>query len=188
MSTVIHRPLTAHDYRETPEYGPRYQLIEGDLYMAPSPNRFHQKIAGDIHYEMEHYLRQHTLGVAYMGPFDVYLTDLNVYQPDVCYFSKERYSYLTDEGANGAPDLVVEVLSPSTSKFDLGAKKEIYARTGVLEYWIVDPVAKMVKVYHLADNADTPHATLTVGRTLTTPLLPGFSLQLAALFNNDPVA
>ncbi|WP_043582397.1 Uma2 family endonuclease [Geminisphaera colitermitum] len=183
MPVAAYRPLTAHDYRELPEYGPRYQLIEGDLHMAPAPNRFHQGILIFLAGEFTIYLKQNQIGKVYAGPFDVYLSDLNVYQPDLSYFSKERYCYLTDEGANGAPDLVVEILSPSTSKYDLGVKRDVYARTGVLEYWIIDPMARVVKVYNLEENADTPVATLRSGRKLASALLPGLSIGVTELFN-----
>ena len=102
MLTVKHRPLTVHDYRELPDTGRRYQLIEGDLHMAPSPNRFHQNIASNLHGPIWAYLQAKPVGKIYLAPFDVYLTDLNVFQPDLSYFSKSRYSSLTDEGANGA--------------------------------------------------------------------------------------
>jgi len=182
MPPVAHRPLTAHDYRDLPEIGPRYQLVEGDLHMAPAPNRYHQGILVFLAGEFSAWLKQNPTGRIYLAPFDVYLTDLNVYQPDLSYFSKSRYAYLTDEGASGAPELVVEILSPSTSKLDLGAKKDIYARTGVLEYWVVDPAVRVVKVYNLAENADTPVATLTEGRVLTSVLLPGLVIGVTDLF------
>lgn len=150
--------------------------------MAPAPNRFHQTIAGKIYHALEAYLDTHPVGKAYIAPFDVYLTDLNVYQPDVCYFSSERYAYLTKEGAKGAPELAVEVLSPATAHLDLGVKKEIYGRTGVREYWIADPDTHLLKVYRLHENSQTPVLTLSKTDTLTTTLLPGFGLPLTKVF------
>lgn len=182
MLTVTHRPLTVHDYRQTPEPGPRYQLIEGELHMAPTPNRYHQKILLNLAHAFRCHLDREPIGQVFIAPFDVYLTDINVYQPDLSYFSKQRYSYLTDEGAEGAPDLVAEILSPKTAKFDLGTKKEIYARTGVREYWIIDPEPRLLKRYRLAENAETPVATLDEQAVLTTDLLPGFELPLAQVF------
>ncbi len=179
---VTHRPFTVHDYREIPEVGPRYQLVEGDLHMAPAPNRFHQTYVGKIYSAIEAWLDTHPIGKAYVAPFDVYLTDLNVYQPDVCYFSSEHYACLTPEGANGAPDLVVEVLSPATAHLDLGLKKEIYARTGVQEYWVVDPATQRVKIYDLPENSQAPARTLGKTGTLTRALLPGFKLPLKKVF------
>lgn len=182
MQLVTHRPLTVHDYRELPELGQRYQLVEGDFHMAPAPNRYHQIYVGKIYHAIESYLELHPIGKAYVAPFDVYLTDLNVYQPDVSYFSQQRYSYLTKEGAKGAPELVVEVLSPASVHLDLGLKKEIYTRTGVREYWVVDPETFLVKVYLLAQNSQTPVLTLDKTGTLTSALLPEFSLPLSKVF------
>lgn len=182
MLTVTRRPGTVHDYRALPGETPRYQLIQGEFHMAPAPNRSHQDVAGQIFHLLRAYLDNHPIGRAYIAPFDVYLTDIDVYQPDVCYFSEARYSYLTEEGAEGGPDIVVEVLSPKTAKHDLGLKREIYARTGVQELWIVDAAAKSVRIFLLQQNAEVPARTLAGETAIETPVLPGFSLPLAKVF------
>jgi Uma2 family endonuclease len=176
------RPFTAADYMSLPEHGPRYQLVDGELYIAPAPNRHHQSISRNIGYLMLDYLDEHPIGVVYYAPFDVQLTDITVVQPDIAFFSTQRASYLTEHGAEGAPDLVVEILSPKTASLDLGAKREIYARTGVREMWIVEPETRMLKVYRLHENAETPLASLSENDTLTTPLLPGLEIPLAKVF------
>jgi Uma2 family endonuclease len=183
MLTVKHRPLTVHDYMQLPEdSGRKTELIEGDLFMSPSPNRFHQDILVRLTGMIWAYLQTKPLGKVYAAPFDVTLTDLNVYQPDISYFSKSRYTSLTEHGADGAPDLVVEILSPGSVKRDLGVKKEIYARTGVEELWSVDPVKRTITVYQLGESSTTPRATLVEGKTLTTPLLPGLKIKLRDVF------
>ncbi|MBM3855253.1 MAG: Uma2 family endonuclease [Verrucomicrobia bacterium] len=183
MLTVKHRPLTVHDYMQLPADSlKKTELIEGDLFMSPSPNRFHQEILVRLTSMIWSYLQVHPIGRVYAAPFDVTLTDLNVFQPDICYFSKSRYSSLTEHGADGAPDLVIEVLSAGSVKHDLGVKKEIYARTGVEEFWSVDPVKRTVTVYELGENSTTPKATLGEGKTLTTPLLPGLKIKLREVF------
>ena len=111
MHAALSAPLTAEDYRLLPEAGPRYQLIEGDLFMAPAPNRYHQDISGYIHFLLRAYLEKHRVGKLYGAPFDVFLDEINVYQPDLVFISKQNFSVLTDAGAVGAPDLVVEILS-----------------------------------------------------------------------------
>src|SRR5947207_1567354 len=93
------RPFTVADYMGMPEHGPRYQLIEGELYRAPAPNRHHQSISREIQYALLRYLEDHPGGEVYDAPFDVELTDINVYQPHIVYFSKQRASYLTEHGA-----------------------------------------------------------------------------------------
>lgn len=167
---------------DLPEHGPRYQLVDGELYVAPAPSRNHQFISVEIEYALRKHLEANPIGVMYHAPFDVQLTDTTVVQPDIAYFSKQRSCYLTEHGAEGAPDLVVEILSPKTAKLDLGVKREIYARTGVLELWIVEPEAQVVKVYRPQQSSQTPVETLTATGTLTTPLLPGLAIELARVF------
>jgi Uma2 family endonuclease len=183
MLTVKHRPLTVHDYRQLPESpGRKTELIEGDFFMSPSPNRFHQDIQLRLAATIWAYLQTHPIGRIYAAPFDVTLTDLNVYQPDLCYFSKSRYASLTEQGADGAPELVVEVLSPGSARHDLGVKKEIYTRTGVEEFWVVDPVKRTITIFNLAENSATPRATLVEGKTLTSPLFPGLKIKVRDVF------
>src|SRR5262245_9987884 len=120
---------------ELPEGPPYYQLIEGDLYMAPSPDLFHQDIAGNIYHLVRFYLAKCRAGSVYIAPCDVQLTELNVYQPDVFFVANSRKHIMTKHGAKGAPNLVVEVLSPKTARLDKGAKRVVYARAGVEEMW-----------------------------------------------------
>src|SRR5437588_6676657 len=113
VTTTVPVPLlTAHHYRLLPENGPRYQLIEGALYMAPAPNRYHQDISRNLEYILLDYLEEHPIGKLYDAPFDVYFDKHNVFQPDIVFVSKSRLSILTKAGAEGAPDFVVEILSP----------------------------------------------------------------------------
>ena len=176
------RPFTVADYMSLPEHGPRYQLVDGELHMAPAPNRHHQFISGELEYALREYLKANPVGAVYDAPFDVQLTEATVVQPDISYFSKQRFSYLTEHGAEGAPDLVIEILSPKTAQLDLSVKREIYARTGVQELWIVEPETRLVKVYRLPSNAQTPVETLSADQSLTTPLLPGLSIDLSNVF------
>lgn len=178
------RPFTVADYMSLPEHGPRYQLIGGELYLAPAPNRRHQFISGEIEYALRKYLEKNPIGIMYHAPFDVQLSDTTVVQPDIAYFAKQRLGYLTPHGAEGAPNLVVEILSPKTAALDLGVKREIYARTGVEELWIIDPEKDGVKVYRLREDAQLPTATLKPGDVLATSLLPGLSIELSRIFEN----
>src|SRR3954454_12736588 len=99
-------PLTVAEYKNLPETGPRYQLIEGDLYMAPAPNRFHQDISGNILVIIANYLKKHRIGKVYAAPFDVYLDEYTVHQPDVLFVSKKN-DILTPAGAEGARYFIV---------------------------------------------------------------------------------
>src|SRR5687767_11781314 len=110
------RPLTAHDYRELPDAPPYYQLIEGELYMSPSPSFFHQHIITNLARLFLRYLDEKDIGKIFFAPLDTFLTDLNVYQPDVSFVSNARKSILKADGIDGAPDFVIEILSPRTAK------------------------------------------------------------------------
>jgi Uma2 family endonuclease len=109
-------PLTVEDYRSLPETGPRYQLIEGDLYMAPAPNRFHQEISRNLQMKLFLHLRETGAGKIFNAPLDVYLDETNVFQPDLIVVLNDRMGILTEEGAEGAPNLVIEILSPKTRR------------------------------------------------------------------------
>lgn len=182
MPTVLLAPLTAKDYRELPEAGPRYQLIEGDLFMAPAPNRFHQDISINIEYILIKYLKKHSAGRVYHAPFDVYLTDINVFQPDIVFISKKNSNVLTDAGVEGTPDFVVEILSPKTAKLDLEPKRHVYARTGVEELWIVDPIKKTVAVYRLQEDQEKPKSIFGTSDTYETELFPELIFKIADIF------
>jgi Uma2 family endonuclease len=135
-------PYRAADYMGLPDE-PRCELIYGRLYVAPSPLLLHQVIVLDLGAAM-HRLAQRTGGMALVAPMDVTLFEHSVVQPDVLYVSPERRAILQDR-IEGAPDLVIEVLSKSTTRRDRGDKLRLYASAGVSEYWIVDPVARQVE-------------------------------------------
>ncbi len=176
------RPLTRHEYALIPFGAPNYQLIEGDLVMAPSPGSFHQNVLLNLATIFRDYLREHPLGKIYVAPLDTYLSDLNVYQPDLLFIRKKNLSIVEEHGIEGAPDLAIEILSKTTSKYDLGIKRAVYARTGVEELWIVDPTKRTVAVYRLADQPETPIATYRAKQKFTSEVLPGLIIDLAAVF------
>src|SRR5438309_1123512 len=182
MDRAAARPLTMHDYRELPEGPPYYQLIEGDLEMSPAPGRYHQEILRNIAFIFLCFLQRHPIGRIYFAPFDIFLTDLNVYQPDLVFVANARKAILTERGAEGAPDLVVEILSPKTAKLDKGVKREVYARTGVKELCIIDPTLREIQLYHLTESADVPAATLGEEKEIESALLPGLRISLKEIF------
>lgn len=182
MSQVQARPMTIHDYRMMPETGPRYQLVQGRFYMSPAPSRFHQHIVVNVLYLIRDYLKSNPIGVVYVSPFDVYLTDIDAYQPDVLFVSNANAAILTDSGAEGPPDLAVEVLSPKTAFLDKGSKRDVYARTGVKELWMIDPAALKVAVYRLQKDANTPEATHDANAEFASPVLPGLTIRCEEIF------
>jgi Uma2 family endonuclease len=174
--------LTANDYRAMPEGPPYFQLVEGKLYMSPSPNFFHQSVAGNIYFLLRGYLKRHPRGKVAIAPSDVQLDFVNVHQPDVYFVSNERLDIIQEQGPVGAPDLVIEVLSRSTARLDKGPKLRVYARSGVRELWLVDKDKKQVAVYRFEKNIEAPVAILSGKQKLATPLLPGLSLPLTKVF------
>src|ERR1041385_869982 len=127
--------------------------------MSPSPTWYHQKILSNLAKLLFRYLDKEPIGELISAPLDTYLTELNVYQPDILFVSNERKKIFKKEGVHGAPNFVIEILSPRTAKYDRGAKRDIYARTGVRELWLVDPESKTIQVFHFAQSADVPVAT-----------------------------
>ena len=182
MLKSVPRPLTVHDYRELPDGPPYFQLIEGEIYMSPSPNWFHQQIITNLAQIFLRYLDKKDIGKIFFAPLDTYLTDLNVYHPDLLFVSNQRRSLLGEHGVDGAPDFVVEVLSPRTARFDRGPKRDIYGRTGVQELWIIDPELKTVQVFRFAESADAPVATYGIEQGFSSPIFPGVAIAVAEIF------
>jgi Uma2 family endonuclease len=138
-------------FRSLPE-GTLVQLIENRLIMSPSPKDLHQKYLLELAAQLLAYVRSKKLGEVRIAPYDVYLDKRNVYQPDLLFISTENLYKIEENGLHGAPDLVIEVLSPRTATYDRGKKKAVYERCGVKEYWIVDPVTKAATGYSLQEN------------------------------------
>ena len=185
MTTRGHRTrATYEDYLNTPE-GERYELRDGELVMVPSPSMRHQRIVGRLHAVLLGHITDGGLGELFMAPSDVVVWDggqRNVVQPDVLFISTEREHILTEANVQGAPDLVVEVLSPSTESVDRGYKRELYARHGVGEYWLVDPDARTVTVLRLGDGEYETAGTYGPGQALASPTLEGLTIDVDEVF------
>jgi len=173
--------LTYRDYLLLPEDS-RYELIEGDLFMVPSPNELHQRISKRLEYELITFVEDRELGEIYDAPFDVVLSTHNVVQPDILFVARERRGIITDKNIQGAPDLIIEILSPGTSDRDLIVKRTLYAKYGVKEYWIVDPVAESIEICRLAQSGMETFQVYLKENTLKSPLLPGLELNLTKIF------
>jgi Uma2 family endonuclease len=145
-------PRTMLEVFESLPEGTLCQLINNIIIMSPSPAYEHQQIAKLIFRQLDKYVDSNKLGEAYFAPFDVYLGKRNVYQPDILFISKERMNIIKDGKIKGAPDLIIEILSPSTAKFDIEDKKAVYEQYGVKEYWIVEPESKAVSGFTLTNQ------------------------------------
>lgn len=186
-------PTTSHDARLTyedfllfPDDGHRHELIDGVHYVTPSPNLRHQELIGRLHLSLGAFLEDRPdRGRLFLSPFDVVFSFHDVVEPDLVYVAPDQLDILTDKNIQGTPALVIEVLSPSTRRRDQKLKRLLYERTGVREYWLVDPEQDRVTLYRRAANGSFPLvANLTAAGhdTLDTPLVPGWSLALARLF------
>jgi Uma2 family endonuclease len=176
--------FTYDDFLTFPGDGRRHEIIDGEHYVTPSPNTRHQALSMRLAVALGTFLEERSLGHLFSAPFDVVLSDIDVVEPDLLYVSRERADILTDQHVRGAPDLVVEILSPGTRKTDEVVKRKLYERLGVAEYWVVDPELDTVKIYRQASAGFVRAGELGAerGDILTTPLLPGFSVALAKLF------
>ena len=174
--------LTAEDYRALPENGPRYQLVQGELFMAPAPNRYHQDIVGNIMFLLRKYLEQHPIGKLYAAPFDIFLTEHNVFQPDIVFVNNDRLSTLKVFGLEGAPTLVVEILSESSVRLDRVTKKQVYTASGVLELWLVDPEEKTVTVFRLQEDSEQPAGVWKESDRFQSKCFPGLIIDAAEVF------
>lgn len=178
--------ITYQDYLQLPEGG-RWEVLEGDLRMVPAPGELHQRVSSGIYRALDTFVRQHALGRMYYAPMDVILAEDSVVQPDLLLIRKERLSILAPEGVRGAPDLVVEVLSPgSTAARDRGIKRRLYGRYGVQEYWLVDPAARTVEVTVSEGGELQTWQVFGAGDRVQSPLLPGFELVVDELFAESP--
>jgi Uma2 family endonuclease len=178
--------LTYDDFLLFPDDGQRHELIDGEHYVSPSPNRRHQRLVQRLSLALGNYFVAHPdAGEVFFAPFDVVLSNYDVVEPDVLVITADQQDISTEQHVRGAPALVVEVLSPSTRRVDERTKHRLFERTGVREYWVVDPELDLVKVHRRAPDGPLPRvAELTAENhdLLTTPLLPGFELALADLF------
>lgn len=176
--------LTYEDFLLFPDDGKRHELIDGEHYVTPSPNLRHQRISGNLHYLLRSYLEGHPIGRVFYAPLDVIFSNVDVVEPDLLYVSNERRAILKLH-VEGAPDLVVEIASKGTRKRDETIKRRLYQRSGVSEYWVVDPELDVVRVYRSANVFERPHElSREAGDVLTTPLLPGLELRLEAIFKD----
>ena len=145
--------ITYKELAELPEDGKLYELIEGELILNPTPVTRHQRIAFNIAWDLKAYFKEHGGGEAFITPYDVVLAEDVVLQPDVLVVRNERMSIVGEKNIQGAPNIVVEVLSDSTRRRDLNVKRKLYERYGVDEYWIADPAVDVVTIYRRSGDA-----------------------------------
>lgn len=182
----LSKTYTYADYLQW-HFDERLELIKGKIFkMSPAPSSLHQRISGKVHLKLGIYLQAKSCEV-FTAPFDVRLTRTvndsqvtTVVQPDVCVICDPNK--IDERGAIGAPDIVIEILSPGNNKKELQNKYEVYEEAGVQEYWIIHPSEKTFLKYTLVNGTYQTSRLLTIGDEVTTPILPGFILNLEEVF------
>ena len=144
MKTIEKKTIA--DYEALPEGSP-YQLIEGELIISPAPGFEHFRSSKRVFLKLYRLIEDAGKGEVIYAPVDLYLDEENAYQPDIMVVLKGSKARITRKGVYGPPDVVVEILSPSTAYYDLRVKKKVYERAGVREYWIVDPMERSLEIY-----------------------------------------
>jgi len=175
------KKYTYSDYIEWDD-DKRWELIDGAAYMMSAPNRMHQKLLGNLHVQFYNFLKGKSCEV-YLSPFDVRLNadtvDDTVVQPDLVIVCDQ--TKLNDAGGIGAPDMVVEILSPSTARYDRNTKFNAYLKSGIREYWIIDPETKSLAVHILNDDNYITHP-YTDEETAPVHALEGCTINLSKVF------
>lgn len=175
---------TYEDYARLPEDNWKYEVIKGVLYMTPSPNTKHQVVIGNLYFAFRLYLQHRRLGIVLSSPIDVRLpADIGApVQPDLLFVRDERRMIVREKYVDGAPDLVIEVLSPSNWEDDRNVKFDVYARAGVPEYWIVDPMAETVEVFVLDGEAYALLGRFATQDGVQSRVLDGLTLAAGEVF------
>lgn len=187
MATVLEGKKTVADFMALGEGPPYAELIDGEIIMSPSPFHSHQQVIFNLTLAIGNHLRAGgSNGKLLISPFDIHFGDHNVLCPDLSFFSAERLHLLSERGAEGAPDLAIEVLSPSTARRDRKVKRAIYAQHGVKELWLIHPDAETIEVFDFSRQLDEPVSVLENGThpAITTALLPDLELPLAEVFRS----
>jgi Uma2 family endonuclease len=164
------------------EEGYFYELLNGRIVKKQAPSPPHQKAVVKITTLIENFIMEHDLGDCYTSPIDVFFDKHNNAQPDILFIKKERLFIVTPDGIQGQPDLIVEVLSPSTYRNDRTSKMKIYCQFGVSEYWIVDPNNKAIEIYCLENNAYTMASIAVETGEITSKVLEGLKVDIEKIF------
>jgi len=184
MSTAIleKKKWTYDDYTWLDD-DTRYEIIEGELIMAPAPLTKHQFVSGELEFLIRTFVKKYNQGKVFDAPTDVVLSPHNVFQPDILFISNENMGILTEKNVQGAPDLIVEILSPGTAVYDMGIKKDVYERAGVRELWIFDPESDTALVYQNGEKGFEMTGQAKKKGILKSSVLKGFKVKIEKIFS-----
>lgn len=176
--------MTVEEYLALPEDFPRCEVLDGEIYMLPSPNRNHQWVVRKLVGFFDRYLNESPVGEVYSAPFDTILEAITVVQPDVLFVCNETVEEYMKDRLYGPPDLAVEILSPSNAMRDLTSKRDKYHKHRIRELWFIDPAARTVSVDRLESDGETYARPqfYTEEQILSSPLLPGLEIPVSVLF------
>jgi Uma2 family endonuclease len=183
MGIEVIPKLSFEEFRQLPIDGKRYELVCGEVHVTPAPATRHQAIVQNLSGNLWPFVIKSRLGEVWTAPLDVRLSRDTALQPDLIFVSNARAGIIQENWIAGAPDLVVEVLSPSTAAYDRVTKLPVYAEAGVTEFWLIDSQAKTVEVLRLQGKKYFVDATLAGDQVLTSDLFPGWQLPLHDLFD-----
>jgi Uma2 family endonuclease len=184
MDTSSEKRYTVDDYLNSDE-NEIWTLIEGVKITSPSPNLIHQDFVFELYSRISEYSKKKGLGKTIGAPFDVFFDQSDVVQPDVLLVMNERKNLVRLNGVFGAPDLCVEVVSPSSVAMDTLIKKDLYERFGVKEYWIVFPAERVIEIFTLEDGRFVLASHCDGEGSVSSRLLPGFTVAVADLWNQE---
>ena len=183
MNAVLENPDRVWTYEDylTLDDGVYFEIINGKARMSPAPELFHQRWAGKLYQAIVRHIEARKLGEVFFAPVDVILDEKNVVQPDLVFVSTANSNLLERRGIMGAPDLVVEIISPSSLRHDRYEKRELYARFGVKEFWLADVANRSIEVLVLRNDSYTLHSCATGEGKVRSEVLAGLELDLATL-------
>ena len=183
MTSVISK-LTYDEFQTLPRDGSkRFELIEGEDFMTASPNTKHQRAVAKLLRLIADFAEKHDFGEVFVAPYDIVFSKWTALEPDLLFIRKERRSIITDANVQGAPDLVIEILSPSNKEYDRETKMRAYQSAGVPEIWYFDPADDSAEVLNLgADGRYVVTAKLSGNAPIVSKALPGLSLTLDQVF------
>lgn len=174
------RRLTYADYERIPADGLRHEILCGNELVTPAPTPDHQSLVVKLTTRIASHAATRGLGQVFVAPIDVLLSEHDLVQPDVLFVARARLQIVGPKNIQGAPDLVIEVLSPSTESIDRVQKRDLYQRSGVREYWLVDAEHRSVEIHEFDPSPRT--RLFQEGQSFESALLPQLLIVLADLF------
>lgn len=189
MAVAVRRrpagPLTWRDLWRTPNDGKRYEIIDGVLYVSPAPVPLHQRVLRELFRVLDGHVRRHRLGEVFFAPIGIVLETPSAVQPDLVFIAEHQGDIVREKAVFGAPDLLVEVLSPSSARRDRSLKRRTYERCGVGNYWVLDPRRRRLEAWRLEDGAYVVEADLRGDTRFRPSLFPRLAIRLAHLWPDE---